>query len=139
MTLGKGKSMKRLMGMAILAAGLALPAHAQAPRATASGMTPGPVSAGGGGFGGGYSSGGSKPTSCPTARFSVTSVSGSQQDYVPSTFVVYDNALAEGRDILANPPKSVAEAAHEQPSVPAEKARISFIQDVNGKATIVVR
>lgn len=131
---------KRFLGLAILAAGLAVPAHAQVSRGFAAGNpTSSPSFSGGGGFGGGYSAGGIKLPSYPVACLGVTSVSGSQQDYVPSTFVAYDKALAEGRAILSAPPKSVAEAAREQGSSRTEKAKLALVQDDYGNAVIVPR
>jgi len=134
--------MKKLVGMAIVAGCLALPAHAQVSRATPSsaGMTPSASNQGGGG--GGYSggfSGGTKLPSYPCTRFGVASVSGSLQDFTPSTFLAYDQALAEGRDILANPPKPVGEVAHLQPSAPLQRAKLALIQDANGHPVIVAR
>lgn len=138
--------MKRFFGLAILAAGLAIPAHAQTLHGYAAGgaassatSSSGGGGYGGGGFGGGLSGGGTKLASYPVAHFGVASVSGSQQDYVPSTFVAYDKALAEGRDILANPPKSVVEAAHEQVGTQTEKARLALVQDDHGNAIVVSR
>ncbi len=105
-------------------------------------MTPSTTNYGGGG-GGGFSGGGSIGaagiTKFPRTQFGVAAVSGSLQDYIPSTFVAYDEALAEGRDLLANSPKTVVEAAHNQAPSSAQKARIALIQDVNGNPIIVAR
>lgn len=144
---GKGTGMNRFLGLVILTAGLALPAHAQASRGTSgagvSGMTASNTTStgGGGGYsGGGFGSGaGSRPTRYPVTQFGVASVSGSLQDFIPSTFLAYDKALATGRDILANPPKTVAEAAHNQEYSGTQKARIALIQDANGNPVIVAR
>lgn len=140
---GTGARMKRLLGLAVLTAGLAVPAHAQAPRAMAASMAPSPMSSGsgggGGGFGGGSSSGGGKLTSYPVARFNVTSVSGSQQDYIPSTFVSYDEAVAAGRAILNAPPKSLDEVARETSTNRRETAKLALVQDANGNAVIQPR
>jgi hypothetical protein len=139
--------MNRFFALMILTAGLALPAHAQASRGTSgagvSGMTASTTtnSGGGGGYSGsGFGSGGgSRPTRYPVTQFGVASVSGSLQDFTPSTFLAYDKALATGRDILANPPKTVVEAAHNQVNSGTQKARIALIQDANGNPIIVVR
>ena len=134
--------MKKLVGMAIVGACLALPAHAQVSRGTPSsaGMTTSSTTnnSGGGGYSGGFS-GGSKLTAYPCTRFGVASVSGSLQDFTPSTFLAYDQALAEGRAILANPPKPIGEVAHDQPSAPLQKAKLALIQDANGYPVIVAR
>lgn len=139
--------MKRFLGLAILAAGLAVPAHGQMSHSVSGGSAAssatsnsgGGGSYGGAGFGGGLSGGGTRLASYPVAHFGVASVSGSQQDYVPSTFVAYDKALAEGRDILANPPKSVVEAAQAQASTHTEKAKLALVQDDYGNAIVVSR
>lgn len=137
--------MKRFLGLAILAAGLAVPAHAQMSHSVSAGGAANTLTSngGGGGYGGGGlgggSSSGNKLTNCPRAQFSVAAVSGTQQDYVPSTFVSYDKAVAEGRNILAAPPKSIVEAAHEQAEAHAEKAKLALVQDYNGNAVVVLR
>ncbi|HXX43199.1 MAG TPA: hypothetical protein VEJ38_00620 [Candidatus Acidoferrales bacterium] len=139
--------MNRFLGLMILTAGLALPVHAQTSRGTSgagvAGMTASNSTNTGGGAGysgGGFSSGGgSRPVKYPVTQFGVASVSGSLQDFTPSTFLAYDKALATGRDILANPPKTVVEAAHNQENSGAQKARLALIQDANGAPVIVVR
>jgi hypothetical protein len=136
---------KRFLGLAILGMGLAVPAHAQVSHGFAAGGAASPLNlnnAGGGGFGsglGGNSMGRGKLTDYPKARFGVASVSGTQHDYVPSTFVSYDKALAEGRAVLATPPQSPAEAARQQVTAHTEKAKLALVQDDYGNAVIVPR
>jgi len=138
--------MKRLLGLAILAAGLAIPAHAQGFHGGASAGSSSnglPTNGGGGGFGGGFggglSSAGNRLPAYPLANFNLAAVSGTQAEYVPSTFVSYDQAVAEGREILATPPKTLVQAAREQASTRTDKARFALVQDRNGNAVIVTR
>jgi hypothetical protein len=132
--------MKRLIGLAILAVAVAVPAHAQSTHPAAGGTTfttngsAGSLG-GGGGFGG---SGGSKLASVPPAHFNVTSASGSQS-YEPSTFLSYDQAVAAGKTVLDTPPPTVAEAARQQASAHTEKAKVALVQDDYGRAIIVRR
>jgi len=107
--------MKRLMTLAVFAVGLALPTHAQTAHAAAGGAAIPLASTGGGGWGGGAGyGGGSRPVSHPPTQFNTTSVSGSQNEYVPSVFVPYDRAVATGQNALDTPPPTVAEAARQQ-------------------------
>jgi len=136
--------MKRLIGFAVLAAGLAVPTHAQTVHAAAGGAASLPASNGGGwGIGGGGLGGGSsvgnKPVNYPPTLFSVTSVSGSQQEYVPSVFVSYDRAVAAGQDALDTPSLTVAEAARRKANAPPDKAKVTLVQDDYGRAVIVPR
>ncbi|HTR46348.1 MAG TPA: hypothetical protein VMM16_03040 [Verrucomicrobiae bacterium] len=134
--------MKRFLGLTILAAGLAMPAHAQshAPAGAAGGPSSANSSGGGGGYGGGWgSSGGTRLTQYPLAHFAVTSVSGSQQDYVPSTFVAYNQAISHGQEILDAPPKTVAEAARENSIARMQKARVVVVQGPNGEMVVTSR
>jgi len=137
--------MKRLLGLGILAAGLAVPAHAQAFHggASAGGTSNSlPINGGAGGFGGGFGgglSGGNRLSAYPLANFNVAAVSGIQAEYIPSTFVSYDQAVAEGREILTTPPKTLVQAAHDQANAHPNKAKFALVQDRNGNAVIVTR
>jgi hypothetical protein len=98
--------MKRLLGLAILALGLAVPAHAQF--AGNSVGAAGSIGSGGGLNGGGSSS---HMISYPRAVFATAIVSGTDIDFKPSAFVSYDVAVAEGRAALAFRERSVVEVA----------------------------
>jgi hypothetical protein len=62
--------------------------------------------------------------------------SGTPADFVPSVFVTYDRAMAQGRAALAAGNKSVAEVAAENKTVSRMKARFALVQDGSGKAVI---
>jgi hypothetical protein len=132
--------MKHLVAMAVLTLGLVVPTHAQAVHAAAGGGATSPTANGtgwgSGGLGGGFAPG-NRLASYPLTLFSVTSVSGSQQEYVPSIFVSYDRAIAEGQSELDTPPRTVAEAARQQARAHAEKAKVALVQNEDGKAVIV--
>jgi hypothetical protein len=132
--------MKHMIALAVLTVGLAIPSHAQTVHAAAGGSASLPATSGGGwgsgGMGGG-SSAGNKLMSYPPTLFNVTSVSGSQQDYVPSMFVSYDRAIAAGQKALDTPPRTVAEAAREHANTRPEKAKLALVQNDHGKAVIV--
>lgn len=132
--------MKRLIALAVLAVGVAVPTHAQTIHAAAGGGSSSVPAAGGGVGGGGFSGGfGGVAVHNPSAHFSVTSVSGSPQEFVPSTFVSYDKAVAEGQNVLDTPEPTVAEAARKQGDTHAEKAKLALVQNYYGKAIIVPR
>lgn len=139
---------KRILGIAVFTLGIALPAHAQTSRggavgssANGSGVNGGGGGfgggAGGGGFGGGGLSGASKLPSYPVSSPRMTGISGSQGDFVPSTFLPYDKALTEGKTVLDTPPPTVAEAAREQTSARVEKAKFALVQDEYGHPMII--
>jgi len=131
--------MNRFMALGVLAVGLALPTHAQTVHTAAGGAAnPQTSNGGGGGWGGsGGFGGGSRPVNHPPTQFNTTSVSGSQNDYVPSVFICYDRAIATGQDALKTPPPTVAEAARQQSNTHAEKAKLALVQDIYGKARVV--
>lgn len=130
--------MKRLIVLGLFAVGLALPTHAQTAHIAAGGAANPLTSNGGGGWGGGVGYGAaSRPVSHPPAQFSTTSVSGSQNEYVPSVFVSYDRAIAKGQNALDTLPPTVVEAARQQSNTHPEKAKLALVQDIYGKAMVV--
>lgn len=130
--------MKRLMALGVFAVGLVLPTHAQTTHSAAGGAANAlPSNSGGGWGGGGGYSGGSRPVSHPPTQFNTASVSGSQNEYVPSVFVPYDRAMAKGQSVLDTPPPTVAEAARQQGNTHPEKAKLALVQDIYGKARVV--
>ena len=112
---------KGLLGLGGLALLCSSPAHAQF----------------GGTIGGGSSLGVVRFQSLPSYAphdYAVTNVSGSAEEYTPSTFLPFDEAVAEGTATYA-PPKTVAEVAadmHAQKEA-HEKAKVIVEQDTRGK------
>jgi hypothetical protein len=141
--------MKRfiILGIAAAALMLALPAYAQTPRPSAGGMTS-PLSTTGGGGGGGYGSGGggadtnvNKLPSYPRACLSMAAVSGTRAEYVPSTFVAYDKAVADGHTVDDTPAPTVADAARAQRAAAAtsEKSKFTVVQNYYGYPIAIPR
>jgi hypothetical protein len=127
--------MKMLIGVMALVLLFSLPAHAQgkspamgsSPSSTANGSGGGGTSGGGGGSYGGHGS------SSPRATFAATAVSGGDPSFAPSTFLSFDQAVAEGKAINAASQKSLAEIATENSTVPKAKAKFTFVQNADGK------
>lgn len=63
-------------------------------------------------------------------------VDGNAGDYVPSTFVSYDKALAEGRALLAARPISLGQFARENQPAATAKAKFELVQDHHGYPVI---
>lgn len=138
--------MKRVLGVMVLILGFSIPAHAQASRGTvpASGGSGGMTTGGGGGFGGSGSgdSGGMSGVnfhtlpSIPPANLPSVEVSGTKADFVPSTFLPFDQAVAEGQAVLDAQHKSVAQAAAENSRANRAKAKAAIIENGAGDAVI---
>jgi hypothetical protein len=141
------ESMKRFLGLAILILGLALSAGAQSNgRAFSGGSAPtsGGYGGGGGSIGGGGLSGVSFTTlpSRPPATFGSAAISGSDADFVPSTFLPFEKAVAAGQAMLDAEHASVADTARANSATPRMKARVALVEDAVGDpvmATIVYR
>jgi len=129
--------MKRFIGFAILVMGLAVSAHAQT-HAVASSAGSQTAAGGGGGFGGGSASA-SRPTNSAPKHFDMTSASGSEQSYVPSTFLSYDEAITAAENVLELPAPTVAEVARQRAGARTEKAMVALVQDEYGRAILVRR
>jgi len=133
-----------MAGLALLALGIAVPVHAQAGHAGGAAGSGGMLNSGAGGFGGGGlasgSTAGSKPPSTPPAQFNMTSASGSPENYVPSTFLSYEQALVAAQGLPDAPPPTVAEVARQQAGAAhGERAKVSLVQDGQGRAIILRR
>jgi len=124
--------MKRLLGLAVLALSVSVPAHAQRMGGSGAAVSGG-SSVGGAVVGSGTANVPSLPNH-PPREFLVTTVSGTEADFTPSTFLGYDEAMAEGRAALAARTKSLAECAKASRNSERDKAKIAFLQDANGKA-----
>jgi hypothetical protein len=133
--------MKRLLGLAILTLGLALSANAQSGGRSFGGGTAGPSNGtnGGGGGGGGAISGGvgfSTLPGHPAASFAATSISGTDAEFVPSTFLPFESAVAAGKAALDAEHASVAQVAEANSRAPKAKAKFALIEDATGNAVI---
>lgn len=129
--------MKKLLGIAAFALLFSVPAHGQMSRGAAAGSVPGPTANGGGsGGGGGYNlsgtAAGTRLSGYPRAQFSVTAVTGGDPSYSPSTFLPFEQAVAEGNAENASP-KTLAQIAAENNSAPKAKAKFAFVQDAQGR------
>jgi hypothetical protein len=128
--------MKKLIGVGAFVLLFLLPAHAQ-NRAGGGGSAPSTNSnGGGGGTGAGSNGGGTSGTRLPgypRASFDLSAVSGGDPSFAPSTFLSFDQAVAEGKAIMAADQKSVAQSAVENSTTPKAKAKFSWVQDANGK------
>jgi hypothetical protein len=95
-----------------------------------------------GAFGGGGAGGASAGTvsfqtlpSVPRAQFRMIDVTGPSQ-YVASSWVTFEQGVAQGRADLAARPKPLAEVAAAYRAAPREKATLAFVQDADGNAVI---
>jgi len=127
--------MKRFIGFAILVMGVAVPAHTQT-HAVASSAGAQTAAGGGGGLGGGSASP-SRLTNSAPRHFDMTSASGSEQSYVPSIFLSYDEAITAAENVLKVPAPTVAVVARQRAGARTEKARVALLQDERGRAIIV--
>jgi hypothetical protein len=130
-------NMKKLIGSAAFVLLFSIPAHAQS-RGGGVGSAPSANVAGGGGAGGTGGggiggNGGARLQSYPRASFEASSVSGGDPSFAPSTFLSFDQAVAEGKAIIAADQKSLAQTAAENSATPKAKAKVTFVQDAEGK------
>jgi hypothetical protein len=132
--------MKKVLGIAAFALIFSVPAHGQMSRGGGgAGSVPG-ASANGSASSGGYSLSGSTVgpglSSYPRARLDTTAVSGGDPSYAPSTFMSFEQAVAEGNAENAAR-KTLAQVAAENISAPKAKAKFAFVQDANGRVVPV--
>jgi hypothetical protein len=128
--------MKWFLGLSLLILGLSLPAHAQRSQFGGGGSTGGVANS----VGGGASGGAGKPTfpslyDYPRTIFGSIAVTG-DGDFVPSSFVPFQQAVKEGQSALAAEHTTVAEAARANSIAPKEKARIALVEDAAGNPVI---
>jgi hypothetical protein len=123
------KVMLAVAGFVVMSAAFAAPAHAQIGPTlnNASGLS----SSGSLNSEGSWTSSSHTPD-LPSVSFRGTSARGTE--YIPSTYVPYDKALAEGREIRMEKPKTIAEVAVENRGVARPKARILVVGDARGLA-----
>src|ERR1700735_3728108 len=140
--------MKRALVLGTLIFAVSLCAHAQS-RMPPGGGTPNPNAAGGpnnyGGGSGGYGGLTAGPTvfntlphDCPTA-FAVAGVSGSDADFVPSSFLSFDQAVVLGRAEEAAMKQTLAEAARKNAKAKTEQSKLAVIEDSQGKLVLAAR
>lgn len=123
--------MKRAIGVAAFVLFFAIPAHAQAGSSSAAR----PTQSGGGGFGGG---GGTGPLpSRPPVHFKMSAVTGSDASFIPSGYLPFDRAVAEGQAILDAEKKTPAEAAAATSIVPKPRAKVAVVQGANGDPIVI--
>lgn len=131
--------MRYLVGFAVLVLSFAMPSYAQGHPAGGGG-TGFPTYSGGAGVGGtGIGGGAATLPHYSRARFQVTATSGTETDYIPSTFVTYNRALTKGNDSLASVPETVGQAAQVNRETPKVKAKFALVQDNHGNAVIEPR
>ena len=125
--------MKKLIGGVALGLLSSLPAHAQG-KGGAFGSSPSPISQGGGGAGssGAGGGGGSRLPGIPPTTFAVSAVSGGDPSFAPSTFLSFDQAVAEGKAINAASQKSLGQIAAENSTAPKAKSKFTFVQNTDG-------
>lgn len=111
--------MKRAIGIAAFLLFFAIPAHAQA----------------GGGLGGGNLSSQLPPR--PVTHFKMSAVGGSDASFIPSGYLPFDSAVAEGQAVLDAEKKTPAEAAAAASIVPKPRAKVVFVQDANGDPIVI--
>jgi hypothetical protein len=126
--------MKKLIGVVVLVLLSSLSAHAQSKGGAVGSSASSTSQSGGGGTGSGGSSGtaGSRLQGYPRASFAVTAVSG-DPSFAPSTFLSFDQAVAEGKAINATSQKPLGEIAAENSTVPKARAKFRFVQNADGK------
>ena len=120
--------MIKITGAAVLVLAFAVAAqagHGPSAHFSASSTTYAGGASGGGGMGAGGSGG---ILHVPPTRFAVRAVSGSASDYIPSTFVSYDSAVAEGEASLAARPEPLGTFARENSKPVAKNAKVQTAQ-----------
>jgi hypothetical protein len=130
------RTMKKLLGFAILGLTLSLPIHAQ----RAMGGSGGPASSAGGASGSGIGGGGTVSfhtlPDVPRAQFQIVDVSGGDASFFPSSFMQFEKGIAEGEAALAFRRKSLGEVARENRAAEKPKAHLTITQDSFGNAYI---
>lgn len=133
--------MKKAIGIAAFILFFAIPAHAQRGGGNPSAQ---PASNGGGGGGGGFGGGGfgggtagsMLPASAP-AHFKMSAVSGSDASFIPSGYLPFESAVAEGQALLDAEKKTPAEAAAASSILPKPHAKVTVVQAANGDPIVI--
>jgi hypothetical protein len=133
--------MKMFLGVSAFVLLFSVPAHAQI-RGTGQSASPMSRFNGGGGGTGGGSIGGTNAARIPNyqrATFDMSEVSGGDPSFAPSTFRSFEQAVAEGKAILAEDQKSLGQIAAENNTKQKATAKFAFVQDANGNAVLTAR
>src|SRR5690242_3817139 len=130
--------MKRTIGVAAFILFFAIPAHAQRSASPACGSSSAQATSGGGG-GGGFEggTGAGRLSTRPRAHFNMREVHGSDGSFIPSGYLPFDRAVAEGQAILDAEKKTPAEAAAATSIVPKAHAKVAVVQDANGDPIVI--
>jgi hypothetical protein len=67
----------------------------------------------------------------------MSAVSGSDGSFVPSGYLPFDRAVAQGQAILDAEKKTPAEAAAAASIVPKPRAKVVVVQDANGDPIVI--
>lgn len=129
--------MKLILGAAALTLIFSVPAMAQGYFGNYGNVGGGPSLNGGGTLNDhtGYTGVGTHIlNNTPVTRFSMSVTNGSSAEFIPSTFVPFEQAVEQGRAALAAKPKTLAEIAAEYRAQKRAKAEVAFVQDNSGKA-----
>lgn len=129
--------MKYIIGFAAFVLLSCVPAYAQRPAAGSGGGTGAGV---GGGYGGSLGGSTSRLPNYPATNFQASYVTRADNyNYSPSTFRSYDQAVKEGRDVLAEHAKTIVEIAKETRDAERQKAKLAIEQDAIGRPIIETR
>jgi hypothetical protein len=113
----------------------AIPAHAQRRAGGAAGSSSAQLTGGGGG---GFSGGSTAMLpDYPSAHFNMREFSGSEGSFIPSGYVPFDRAVAQGQAILDAEEKTPAEAAAATSIAAKPRAKVAVVQDVNGDPIVI--
>ncbi len=132
--------MLRITGAAVLVLAFAVFAQAQSGRSGAevhfTATPPNYSNEAAGGTGSAGSGGSHTLPHFPPARFAVRDATGSESDYIPSTFLSYKAAVAEGEVVLAARPEPLGTSAHADSKPAPQTARIQIVEGQDGTPEI---
>jgi hypothetical protein len=133
--------MRIFLGVTVFVLLFSIPARAQMKGTGQSTAPTSSYNGGGGGTGGGSVGGATvaRIPSYPRATFDMSEVSGGDPSFAPSTFRSFDQAVAEGRAILAEDRKSLGQIAAENSSSPKAATKFTFVQDASGNVVLAAR
>jgi hypothetical protein len=133
--------MKIFLGVTAFVLLFSTPAHAQMRGMGQSTAPTSSYNGGGGGTGGGSIGGANvaRIPSYPRATFDMSEVSGGDPSFAPSAFLSFDQAVDEGKVMLAVEQKSLGQIAAENSSSPKATAKFTFVQDANGHVVLAAQ